>query len=301
MGWCGIEIIMKRVLVGLILFLVVAATLFGLLQLKFGKKKFSETTKIKPSHTANFMDSKSYAHLLSPESEQPIVQKVYGGVVSHHFFAEKEISNFFLKLKNQKVSNVVLIGPNHFHWGNNSMLTSKQEFQTPWGLLEPNIEIVNKLTATGEIFVEEQPFETEHSIASLVGFIKYVFPNAKFVPIIIMRDVKEESSKNLAEALLKILPSDSLVLASVDFSHHFNLTKTQANDKKSLSAMESFDYESLYESQIDSPQSLSVLLHYVESKDARGVEIKNTNSALLSNYLDSNDITSYFFMHYFKK
>ncbi len=239
-----------------------------------------------------------YTGLLTPEPALPEEKKVFGAIVSHHFYAERDIADLFLRLKDQKFGTIVIIGPNHFNAGERQVLVSKEDYSTPWGDLKNDGVLTEKLITAGLAQNEEQPFEKEHAISALVGFIKYVFPDAKILPIIIKRQAGLAVGEGLGEWLARELPEDSLVLVSADFSHHFDLKTTEANDRQSLPVLETTNLQQIKNIQVDSPQSLAALFSYLQKKQAVALNYYNTNSAMLGNNPESKDVTSYFFAYY---
>ena len=72
------------------------------------------------NHFAYFMQSDFYTGILESEIEivEPTDKKIYGGIVSHHFYMEREIAKFFGKFGGQSPRTIVILGPNHFNAGN---------------------------------------------------------------------------------------------------------------------------------------------------------------------------------------
>ena len=290
---------MKKI--GFILFLFLAVAAGHILRPVFYAKKTKEPeTKNNSVHYAAIGKKDLYVNLTKEPLVEPVKDKVYAATVSHHFLTEKEISELFLSLRKQSVKTVVLVGPNHFNTGNAPILVSKEDFVTPWGILENNTELVQKIENSGLAQNEEQPFDTEHSISTLVGFIKFVFPKANFVPIIIKRGSSFKDAEKLGEWLAKNLSEDSLVLVSVDFSHHFNLEKTLYNDRMNLEILKSFNSSAVVNMEVDSKQSIALLFKYLEQKQAQDFNYYYTNAAYIWNNKTYEDVTSYFFSYYLK-
>ncbi len=254
-------------------------------------------------HLAYFLQEDFYTGILNPEKVDPIEEKVYGGIVSHHFFVERHIAKLFGTWSKQNYKTIVILGPNHFNAGKGDVIISKEPYKTTWGELEIELETVGKLISAGIAKNEENPFEREHSMSVLVGFIKNKFPEAKVVPVIIKHGTTKEKMQKLAEELNRILPEDSLVLASVDFSHHVNNQTAQNQDKQSIEAIKGFNTDLIWNfppEQMDSPATIYALLKYLELKKARQMKYWNTNQALVSGNLDSQDVTSYVFASFMK-
>lgn len=254
-------------------------------------------------HYAYFMQQDFYTGILNPDKVKPISAQVYGGIVSHHFFVERHIARLFNSWSQQKFKTVVVLGPNHFNAGKGDVIISRQGYQTPWGILESDNEIINELLKNDIGTNEEDPFVREHSMSVEVGFIKHQFPNARIVPIIIRHNASKEKMQALAENLNKILSSNALVLASADFSHHVTNKTAQAQDKQSIDFLKSFDANSIFKlpsTQLDSPTTIYALLQYLELRGAKNMLYSNTNQALVSGNLGSTDVTSYVFSSFVK-
>lgn len=251
-------------------------------------------------HYALYPNKEFYTGLKNSRGVPIEKEKVFGGIVSHHFFMEKDIADFFLSLKDQHPKTIVIIGPNHFSVGTGDVLVSQYPYETPWGTLMPDQAVVDQLVKKKIVKVDEYPFEKEHSISALVGFIKYVFPNAKIVPIILKRNVSEVVSRHLADELNDILTEESLVIASVDFSHHQNRIAAAFHDEKSIATIDSFDFDSVKRLEVDSPASIDTLMKYVDKRGAQKMVYTAKNSAAVSHNVSSEDVTSYLFAHFTK-
>lgn len=270
-----------------------------LLALIFSKKvENKQVTAYTNFHYASFKDKTFYGGIEDIKSREIIKEKVYGGILSHHLYVASEIAKFFAGLKNQHPKTVVIIGPNHYSLGVDDILVSKYPYRTPWGILEPDIGIIEQLLKDNIIKNNERPFEIEHSIAASVSYVKAVFPDAKLVPIIIKRNTSRAKLDQLVNDLSNLLSPDTLILASVDFSHHSNEIVSEFHDQKSISAIENFDYDTIFNLEIDSPPTIYSLLKYLENKNAQKMEYVNTNSAIFGANLSSEDVTSYLFSYF---
>lgn len=253
-----------------------------------------------PSHFALFSQAELYTGLEDADRVAPLTAQVYGGIVSHHFYVEKYIAEFFLAMRNQRPGTVVILSPNHFNSGDHKILLSQYPYDTPWGRLMPDVETSKRLLAEGVAYQQEQPFNREHGISTLVGFLKYALPDTQVVPIMLKRSVTSAEVQALGEQLNALLPQDSLVIASVDFSHHLNRVAASFHDAKSIAAIANFDFQSVATSEVDSPQSITALLTYLTLRGAQHLEYTHTDSALVGHNLESEDVTSYLFGHFTK-
>lgn len=295
MGWSFIEIMRKFVAL-IIAGSIIVVALVGFISLNYFKKEVKEYNNY---HFSLFnSNQEEYGNLDKFKIENKNKDKVYGGIVSHHFLMREKIAEFFAKFENQDIETVVILGPNHFGAGNHNILVSRYPYKSPWGVMYPDEEVINKILDEKIAFSDEKPFEREHSISTLTGFAKYYLPKALIVPIILKSNTNSNEAEELAHFLSENLSKKSVVVASVDFSHHLNNIGAQYHDNLSTSVIESFDFDRIYDLEIDSPPSVYTLLKYLEGRGAQDIEYISTNSATNFNSLESEDVTSYMFAHF---
>ena len=261
-------------------------------------QEVSIKTKTKTAlHYSYFADIKMFEKFYNGVKQEALNEKIIGGILPHHLIVGEEFAKYFEALKNQNPEVIVVVGPNHYNKGSKDILTTPHSYKTPYGELEVDTSIIEKLTKYPLIGIDKYPFDNEHSISSEVAFIKKTFPQTKIVPLILKSYTKEEDAEYLGQLLSKILPQNSLVLASVDFSHYQPEVVADFHDKTSFSTIQNFDFESIYELEIDSPASIYTLLTYLKQKSAQKIVYSvSTNSASYTNQPEIEITTSHFFL-----
>jgi len=221
---------------------------------------------------------------------------VYGGIVPHHLFVKDKIAAWFAGLKNFDYKTIVIIGPNHFNAGAADVIFSSAEWQTPYGVIEPDRDLGEALTRAG-FADEESPFNFEHSVSGLVSFIKHDFPQAKILPVILKFGTAKDEAEILAATLAEAVdPRETLIIASVDFSHYQSVAVADFHDEKSEAAIENFDFPALAGLEIDSPASLQAILKYLQTVGAEKSDlIYHTNSGKLVGDFDSPTTSHHFY------
>ena len=220
-------------------------------------------------------------------------ENIIGGIIPHHLLAADLIAEFFSNFNND-YETIILIGPNHFSAGKSKIISSARNWQTPYGVLKYDKYVINELSLFNEIKIEENIFEKEHAINSEVAFIKKTFSNAKFVPLVLRDNIDEKAVTELALRLADIAKNKKiLILSSVDFSHYKDNLTAQKNDEISIGAIESFNFNEIYNLDIDSPASIYTLLKFGELNNSEFNLLNNSNSAILSNKLNLKSTTSY--------
>jgi len=256
----------------------------------------------KPNHSAYFMSKDFYDDAYKQNNNiTKYSEQVYGGIVPHHLLVKEKIADYFKSLENQNYERVVLIGPNHFDSGDSNIIISEANWETPYGALEADIKLTQALTKIDGVEIDEYPFVREHSISSLVSFVKKSLGNVKFTPIILKTPVSEDEILNLAKEIFNNIDAEkTLVLSSVDFSHYQPVGVAEFHDRRSNAIIQNFDFDRMMSIEVDSPASIYVLEKYLFLNKINKAElIYHTNSGIIMGEEDEPTTTHNFFI--FKK
>ncbi|OGH86762.1 MAG: AmmeMemoRadiSam system protein B [Candidatus Magasanikbacteria bacterium RIFOXYC12_FULL_33_11] len=235
---------------------------------------------------------------LKLEKNLPMIK---GGIVPHHLLAGYLDSSFFENLKEQNPSTIVVFGPNHFYKGYGKIISSEYDWHTPYGDLSTNRGIVANLKTKGLVSIEEDVINDEHSIYGILPFVKKSLPDSKVLPFIFKGDIGEEKMDEFINNLIEILPSDTVFVSSIDFSHYQTWNVSNFHDELSIDVIKSFDFASLEKLEIDSVPSLYTLMKIMEKYKTQKVVLeKHDNSAQIVGDKSADNITSYY-SPYFSK
>jgi len=157
---------------------------------------------------------------------------VYSGQVAAHAFSRIEpgFSGTF-----------VVIGPSHHGY-----LTSASAipWETPLGPIDTDTAFVEAL----DIPVDEASHKEEHSVEVQLPFIRYRFPRARVVPIM----MGEQDPAHAAAVAEKIVAAERLtkreirVVASSDFSHYVPDAQAKAGDLYAIEPLARLDTKEFY-------------------------------------------------------
>lgn len=162
------------------------------------------------------------------------VSGAISGLVAHHLLVAGDIATVFENLGNNETRTVVLVSPNHFKRGRSVAQVSEGSWSTPYGVVDSDIEAINKLLAASSTLQnEEVAYANEHGIYGLTPLVKQSFPNAKIVSIILDDRLPATDAWRLGQAIASTLP-DAVLLASVDMTHYQMADYTAENDEKIL-------------------------------------------------------------------
>jgi len=256
-------------------------------------------------HPPLWFDEVSFSEAVRNAPESAVATgDVVGGIIPQHWFAGHLITGFFAGLAAQKhPETIILIGPNHTNSGQARMLTSDRAWSTPFGRVEADLAIIETLKESGLVELGGDALTPEHSVAGIMPAIRYYLPAARVVPIILAGNVGLAEAERLAAVLTPLVDEDTVLVASVDFSHYLIQSEASVRDELTLEALRSFDSARLFtldNDYLDSPPSIAVLLEAMRRIGSDGLALfENTNSGLLAGD-ELAPTTSYFAGYYYR-
>jgi len=194
-----------------------------------------------------------------------------GGIVPHAgwVFSGKISFSVFNAIKdlNKDIDTFILFSANHSAYISKSAIMSKGIWQTPFGEIEIDEILAGKILKEGKIYVEDNPdaHANEHSIEVQLPFIKFLFPNAKIVPL--MPVISNDASK-LGEIVGNIVKKEKeerqkniVIVGTSDLTHYglnYDFTPKgfgtdalkwvkEVNDKKIINLMLNLEYDKIIE------------------------------------------------------
>ncbi len=225
---------------------------------------------------------------------------IKGLVVNHHFLAGNFIAQGLCSIATDKKITVILLSPNHFNHGS-SVITSNYDWYTPYGVLPADKNLIQKLSENKSVSIEENPFEFEHGIYNITPFIKHSLPNATIVPIAIEDNISQEKKELLINSIQNNLPVNSIIIASLDFSHYLTSDEADKNDNQTLSIINNLDLKNIKNlnannqpNNVDSKPGFEIFLNLMSLQKANNFNLlAHSNSAKLINDLSIKETTSY--------
>jgi len=229
--------------------------------------------------------------------------EIMGGIVPHHLLAARMIGDFFRKVSQSDPEVVVVIGPNHKGQGAKSVQTAGRDWDTPFGVLRADSGIIGSLLESRMAAENSGLMEEEHSISSLVPYIKYFMPHSKIVPILMTVTDRISGAEELGEFLARMARSRKILfMASVDFSHYLPVEKADEMDEITQKALLERDIDrirAMDNDHTDSPVSVITLLNVMDRLGAREQIILGHNNSARISATDPSSTTSYFTVIYY--
>ena len=209
---------------------------------------------------------------------------IVSGVTPHHLLAEKIIEDFFSYISSkEKPETIVLLGPDHFNAGaivGNSFITLQPETQEFFEIKVDN-SLIKKLSFANNLIFSNSSISFDHGITNLVPFIKKYFPNSKIAPFIIPGNVSQKELDQFVNSLSSFSPFQTVVIASVDFSHDLPNLAAKFHDAKSIRTLINFEKENFKNLDVDCWQALYVARAFAH--------LRNKEFPKIINHLNSQD------------
>ncbi len=191
------------------------------------------------------------AYMLNVKQKQ-ITGRILGLISPHagYVFSGQGAAYSYRQIKDRDYDTVIIIGPSHRVYLKGASVGKWDAYATPLGKVTVNKEIVNDLLSMGAPFhfVEEAHIR-EHSVETQIPFLQRVLKNFDIVPVVMgvpsLTDC-ERISKALSKAVGK---RNVLFVASSDMSHFPDYVNANKVDRKTLSLIEKFDPELLFNSE----------------------------------------------------
>jgi len=126
---------------------------------------------------------------------------------------------------------IVLVSPAHWDQGTGVLQTTKGTWNTPFGSVRTDNELVDQIRKQADIAFEPTSFENEHGIGVHTPYIAHYFPNVPIVPII----AQSKAGSTLAREFSHVgarLEKKALFISSIDFSHYLPAPISARHDEE---------------------------------------------------------------------
>jgi len=227
---------------------------------------------------------------------------IISGVVPHHLLATEIIDDFFSYISSHgKPETIVILSPDHFQSGilndDNTFITldwksgsGKKEFEN----IKIDSLLGKKLADDNKIALNSSAIVYDHGITNLIPYIKKYFPESKFLPILIPIDIAKEQIEHLVKTINIESPAQTIIIASVDFSHYLPPHAAGFHDEKSIRVLLNFEEENFKNIEVDCWQALYAARLFAKLRQKEGPCIIAHNNSVDFSKLYSEITTSYF-------
>ncbi len=175
------------------------------------------------------------------------VSDPFGILVPHagYLYSGQTVACGYAKISPAFAGTFVLIGPSH---AGLETSTSDMIWETPIGNVLPDLAFIEALS--GSIQVDNDLVsENENSLEVQMPFIRYRFPKARIVPIL-MGDQSPQGAERVAQAVItaaKATGISPIIIASGDGSHYVPAKVAEQSDLTALAAVRNLDTSAFYD------------------------------------------------------
>jgi len=257
-----------------------------------------------------YFDRELFAQGLSSPCKYELdsAKTLTAGMVPHHLLAADMIAGFFSLAAQQKDSydTVLLISPSHFpEKCSSDAVTATADWNTPYGILKTDIELVEALLSNETIGAENSSdaVEYDHGAAGLIPFVRYYLPKAKVAVCLLSNKLSQQRLDEIQRVINEQRKDKNILLiASADCSHYLMPHDAEKHDKATAQAIQSFDFAQIMQfsdSNLDSPQAVTTFLSAAQASGAVLKQLDHSSSAqklphAISNPIYDEGITTYY-------
>ncbi|WP_304545804.1 AmmeMemoRadiSam system protein B [Sulfurimonas microaerophilic] len=146
-------------------------------------------------------------------------------------------------LEHSGIKRFVVIGPSHRVAFHGVSMCPYEKYDTPFGSIESDQEIVNILQEKLQLSFFPQAHH-EHSTEVQFPFLKYYIPDVKVVELV----YSSAYSDTISEIIDLLLKQDDIgVIISTDLSHFYTLAEANTLDQVCVEAIENLDITKLHQ------------------------------------------------------
>ncbi len=147
--------------------------------------------------------------------------KIDAIIVPHagYVYSGKAAGSGYAAVRGKNYKRIIIIAPSHYYGYHGISVGNFDEYETPFGNLRVDRKSVSILLKNNLFFFKKEAHIREHSIEIQLPFIKYLFPDAKIVPMLV-GFLNLSDYKIAVKKLKKIVDSHTLIVVSSDFTHY---------------------------------------------------------------------------------
>ena len=228
-------------------------------------------------------------------------RKIRGAVVPHagYEYSGHVAARFYSLLDDKSPRNYVILGPNHYAFGQKFATMKNFLWKTPLGGVAVHEAMVESRMRRCELLqIDVIPHQNEHSIEVQLPFLQARFgDDFKFVPIAVAADPGDPDAlrgfRELGEAIagaIKASKDEWAVIASSDFSHYVPQDEAEATDGALIKAIVKMD-ENLFFDRITQTAATVCGPGPIVSAIVAAKKLGATKAELLK-YATSGDVTN---------
>lgn len=197
-------------------------------------------------------------------------------IVPHaaYMYSGKVAANAFQYL-DKNVKNIFIFAPAHYSSYEGIALTTYDYFETPFGNIEVNKEIIKEISELENTEFVDAAYEQEHAIEVELPFIKTLTQEAKIIPIL----YENTSYKNITQIIDQYWDNkDNAFVISTDLSHFYSQKDAEKIDGYTAEMIESANIADFHPLQACGSTGIMGLVQFTKNRDFSMIRVALTTS-----------------------
>lgn len=197
--------------------------------------------------------------------------KATGLIVPHHY----PQANYLLAESLDRIEapeEVVILGPEHNASGA-AVKTALGVWETSFGPIFSGEGVIESIAKEDNILIDNEAHLNEWSINTLLPYIKYAFPKAKVVPVLINDNVSAEQIRNLSDKLASEVKAGTLFILSTDFVHELSQEEADRADAESIREIAALKGEKIDNLFLDARGGLKLFLMIMDKAGIKSAQL----------------------------
>lgn len=227
--------------------------------------------------------------------DAPIGEKVPKAIIAPHagyIYSGPIAAMAYARLQSAKeiINRVILIGPSHRVGFKGLAVCTAEQFSTPLGKIEVDMDAVKEIAELPFINYLDQAHELEHSLEVHLPFLQTVLKEFTLVPVV-AGDASAEQVFQLIDRFWG--KAETLIVISSDLSHFHDYETAQKLDRATSENIEKLQYENLDGNAACGCVAVSGLLALARKKGLQIKTIDLRNSGDTAGSGDKNRVVGY--------
>lgn len=188
----------------------------------------------------------------------------------------------------KNIKNIFIFAPAHYERIYGCILSDYEEWETPLGNIKTNTLFAKELLNYCESQINNTVFEKEHSIEVQLPFIKYLFPQAKIIPVL----YGCENFTNISETISHFYKDkNNGFIISSDLSHFYPEREAIKIDNYTAKQIEEISTQNFDIEQACGAVGICGIIDFAKKKNYSLIRVGLTNSAKTTG--DSSRVVGY--------
>ncbi len=195
-------------------------------------------------------------------------------IVPHagYVFSAPVAASSFQSIK-KNVRRVILIGPSHYKYFNGLSVPRENAYETPLGVVMVDNDTVSSLKQHNFVNTYEDAHDKEHCLEVQIPFLQTILKDFSIVPMIAS---KIGDYSEVAQAILKLVDDNTLIVISSDLSHYMDNSSAHKEDEQTISRILQGDPHCDLDACGSEPIKIAMAIAQIKGYEAKLLDMRNS-------------------------